>query len=61
MKFSIIIPVYNAEKYIDKCLASILGQTFENFECIVIDDGSSDNSNIIINKCISPLLVVGST
>lgn len=50
MKFSIIIPVYNAEKYIDKCLASILGQTFENFECIVIDDGSSDNSNIIINK-----------
>lgn len=50
MKFSIIIPVYNAEKYIDKCPASILGQTFENFECIVIDDGSSDNSNIIINK-----------
>lgn len=50
--FSIIVPVYNVEKYIDKCLASILRQTFKNFECIIIDDGSPDNSNAIIDKYV---------
>lgn len=50
--FSVIVPVYNVEKYLDKCLASILRQTFKNFECIIIDDGSPDNSNAIIDKYI---------
>lgn len=50
--FSIIVPVYNVEKYLDKCLASILEQTFKDFECIIIDDGSPDNSNIIIDKYV---------
>lgn len=50
--FSIIVPVYNVEKYLDKCLASILRQTFKNFECIIIDDGSPDNSNAIIDKYV---------
>lgn len=50
--FSIIVPVYNVEKYIDKCLASILRQTFKNFECIIIDDCSPDNSNAIIDKYV---------
>lgn len=45
---SIIVPVYNVEKYIDKCIDSILGQTFNNFEVILIDDGSTDSSSI---KC----------
>lgn len=50
--FSIIVPVYNVEKYLDKCLASILRQTFKNFECIIIDDGSPDNSSAIIDKYV---------
>ena len=50
--FSVIIPVYNVEQYLDKCLASILGQTYKDFECIVVDDGSPDNSNVIIDKYV---------
>ena len=47
---SIIIPVYNASKYIDKCLKSIIEQTYKTLEIIVIDDGSTDNSTNIIKK-----------
>lgn len=42
--FSIITPVYNAEKYIEKCIESIQDQTFSNFELLLVNDGSSDNS-----------------
>ena len=48
MKFSIVIPVYNVEKYIEKCLESVLNQTYDNFEVIVVNDGSPDNSEKII-------------
>ena len=44
IKFSIIIPNYNKGKYVSQCLESIYGQTYKNFEVIVIDDGSTDNS-----------------
>jgi len=50
MKFSIIIPVYNTEKYIRKCLESLKKQTYTNFEVIIINDGSTDNSQSIINE-----------
>lgn len=50
MKISVILPVYNAEKYISKSIESILRQTFEDFELIIINDGSKDNSLNIINK-----------
>lgn len=47
---SIIVPVYNADKYIEECIQSILSQTYENFELLLIDDGSTDQSLKICNK-----------
>ena len=44
---SIIIPVYNAEKYLDYCITSILKQTYRTFELILINDGSTDKSEEI--------------
>ena len=41
---SIIIPVYKVEKYIEKCMQSLLDQTYDNFEALVVDDGSPDSS-----------------
>lgn len=47
MQFSIIIPVYNVEKFLEKCLDSIVGQKFSDYEVILIDDGSQDKSGEI--------------
>lgn len=52
MKFSIIVPVYNVEKYIDKCLKSIKEQSYVNFEVIIVNDGSLDNSQKIIDNYV---------
>ena len=48
--FSIIIPMYNVEKYIRICVDSILNQTFKDFEVIIVDDCSTDNSYKICNE-----------
>ncbi len=47
---SIIIPIYNSEKYLEQCLDSILGQSYTNYEVIIIDDGSTDNSRSIYKR-----------
>ena len=49
-QISIIIPVYNVEKYINRCLDSILNQTYKDYEIILMDDGSKDNSLKIIKE-----------
>ena len=43
MKFSVVVPIYNVEKYLNKCVDSILNQTYKDFELILVDDGSPDN------------------
>ena len=49
-KISVIVPVYNVENYLSKCLDSLLKQTFDDFEIILINDGSTDNSLNKTNK-----------
>ena len=49
-KISIIVPVYNVEKYLNKCLNSLINQTFKDIEIILINDGSTDNSEKIIKE-----------
>ena len=47
---SIVIPIYNVEKYLEKCLSTVVNQTYENLEIILVDDGSVDNSGKICDK-----------
>lgn len=49
-KISVIVPVYNVEKYLEKCLDSLINQTYDNLEIIVVNDCSTDNSEEIIKK-----------
>ena len=47
---SVIVPVYNAEKYVEECIKSVIGQTYQKWELLLIDDGSSDASGEIIDE-----------
>lgn len=53
-KVSIIVPVYNVEKYLDRCMQSLLGQTLKELEIILVDDGSPDNSPALCDNYESP-------
>ncbi len=50
MKISIIVPIYNVEIYLEKCINSILNQTLSDFELIMVNDGSTDKSGEICDK-----------
>ena len=50
LKISIILPVYNSEKYLRNCIESIINQTYKNWELIIVNDGSTDNSGLICNE-----------
>lgn len=52
-KITVIVPVYKVEKYLSKCIDSILAQTYTDFELILIDDGSPDNSGVICDEYAS--------
>jgi glycosyltransferase involved in cell wall biosynthesis len=47
---SVIMPIYNAEKYLERSIGAVLGQSYENLEVILVDDGSTDNSGKIIDE-----------
>lgn len=47
---SIIVPIYNVEKYLEKCILSLLSQTYKNIEILLIDDGSTDTSPLIVDQ-----------
>lgn len=49
-EFSVIVPVYNAEEYLHRCIDSVLSQSFNDFEVILIDDGSADNSGVVCDE-----------
>ena len=48
--FSVIIPIYNVESYIEKCVNSVIDQDYKNIEILLINDGSKDNSKLICEK-----------
>lgn len=51
-KISIVIPVYNADKFLVETLDSVINQTFTDFECVIVNDGSTDRSLEIINSYV---------
>ena len=51
-KITIIIPVFNGEKYIERCIKNVLNQCYDNYEAILIDDGSTDSTRLICDQYV---------
>ena len=58
VKVTIIVPVYNTEKYLDRCLNSISSQSYDNLEVILVDDGSTDSSGKICDDFALVLFIL---
>ena len=58
MHISIVVPVYNKEKYIDECIESIILQSKKDIEVILVDDGSTDSSGAIIERQLRYVLLL---
>ena len=56
--FSVIIPLYNKEKYVLNTIKSVLNQSFQDFEIIIVDDGSTDQSLQVINSVNNPKITI---
>ena len=56
-KISVVVPVFNIEKYVERCAYSILNQTYANLEIIMVDDGSTDGSGKIIEQIAALSLI----
>lgn len=56
-KVSVIVPIYNVEKYIEKCVRSLFEQTFDDIEYIFVDDATPDNSIEILSELLSVTLI----
>ena len=50
MKISVVVPVYNSEKYLEECLNSLIKQTYKDLEIICVDDGSKDHSHDLLKQ-----------
>ena len=56
---SIIIPIYNAEKFIDETISTVLDQTHRNFELILVNDCSTDNTSKLLEKYLKDVIILG--
>ena len=61
VKVSVIVPVYNAEKYLHKCLDSLVNQTLNDIEIVLVNDGSTDNSGEILKEYPTTIFHVDGT
>lgn len=50
IKYTVIVPIYNIEPYLEQCIRSILDQSYDNIEIILVDDGSTDKCTIICDR-----------
>ena len=57
-KISVIIPMYNVEKYLNFCISSVMGQTFKDFELILVDDCSTDKTVEVAKKFDDPRIKI---
>jgi len=55
-RISVVVPVYNVEQYLEKCVNSIINQTYKNLEIILVDDGATDKSGKLIKEIKKRLL-----